>query len=53
MEVNWNYDFDPSTDYDPPSTWPVTGGDANKLMQVKLTAGSTVKTKTFECNTAP
>ena len=32
MGVNWNYDFDPSTAYNPPSTWPVTGGDSNKLM---------------------
>jgi len=53
MGVNWNSDFDPSVDYDPPSAWPVTGGNTNKSMQAKLTAGTTILSKPFECNTAP
>jgi len=53
MQNDWSKDFDPTNDYNPPSTWPITANDSTKIMQAKLVSGNTSIIKFFECNTAP
>ncbi len=51
MQMSWDKDFSPASDYNPPGQWALTTSQTHLVY--RLTAGTFSDEKEFECKTAP